>query len=487
MGLGAFAQSGIINQNRVSVTPKKALPGTQENTSRNMTCTNDTLYYSYMKEAIQATPNFGYLPLLTGSASMLSGYSQTYTNSASTTITGVSFWGMVVDLPNPAQTLNVTIGIYNVNATNQPTTSLGTTNITVTGTVDNFYNANFSSPITVTADYAVIIRNTSTTDTLGIILNNAATTTYAENLASVEVTGVWYTATALYIPPAAYEAVLSPIVTYPVATDFTTSPATICQAATVTFTNTTTATGHLLNRMYNWNVFRDYFNYPSATVQDSTYAWDMGDGSALQWSTNAAYTYPASGLDTVTLYTLGGLFTSCLDTKATFLNITPNAVASFTENSTASPLIAFTSTSTDAVTYAWDFGDGSPVDNTANPSHTFSPGTWTVTLTVTSAGGCNTSTSTSVVTVISTGITNATMGVFNVYPNPSNSGLFTLDMFAVTKANIEVYNMIGELVYSTAVASSTTSLDLSRLGAGVYSMKVISNDKNIVKQIVITK
>jgi hypothetical protein len=79
------------------------------------------------------------------------------------------------------------------------------------------------------------------------------------------------------------------------------------------------------------------------------------------------------------------------------------------------------------------------------------------------------------------------MGVFNVYPNPSNSGLFTLDMFAVTKANIEVYNMIGELVYSTAVASSTTSLDLSGLGAGVYSMKVISNDKNIVKQIVITK
>ena len=47
--------------------------------------------------------------------------------------------------------------------------------------------------------------------------------------------------------------------------------------------------------------------------------------------------------------------------------------------------------------------------------------------------------------------------------------------------------MIGELVYSTAVASSTTSLDLSGLGAGVYTMKVISEDNNIVKQIVITK
>ena len=146
-------------------------------------------------------------------------------------------------------------------------------------------------------------------------------------------------------------------------------------------------------------------------------------------------------------------------------------------------MIAFTSTSTGAVTYSWDFGDGSPLDNTANPSHTFPVGTWNVTLTVTSAGGCNTNMTTQVVTIVATGIASAEMNGFNVYPNPS-AGMFTVEMAGA--ATIEVYNMIGELVYSSQI-NATASVDLSGLGAGIYTMKAITADKNIVKQIAITK
>lgn len=482
-GFGAFAQ-GTLQLSTPKPTAKPAISFNKESKSasmRTMTCGNDTTFYSYLKEETQGTSTYW----LYNVDPTITEWSQTFLNTGTLTVHGISFLGGVQDAVNPAQTVTATVVLYNVDALNVPTTPIATQTILLNTTI-GISTAMFASAQTVTGNYAVAIVNTTTTDTIAILTNNATVTTYTETLSHINAPtfGGWFEISALAAPDAP-EAIIAPVLSYPINTDYTMSPSatTMCLGTALTFTNTTTQTAILNNRMYNYGAYNAFWN----TVPDSIYVWDMGDGSPLQWSTNAAYTYPASGLDTVTLYTLGGLFTSCLDTKATFLSITPNAVASFTENSTASPLIAFTSTSTDAVTYAWDFGDGSPVDNTANPSHTFSPGTWTVTLTVTSAGGCNTSTSTSVVTVISTGITNATMGVFNVYPNPSNSGLFTLDMFAVTKANIEVYNMIGELVYSTAVASSTTSLDLSRLGAGVYSMKVISNDKNIVKQIAITK
>lgn len=62
----------------------------------------------------------------------------------------------------------------------------------------------------------------------------------------------------------------------------------------------------------------------------------------------------------------------------------------------------FTSTSTNYPTsYSWNFGDGSPVSTTQNPSHTFNtPGTYNVTLTVTNQWGSTTSNATSI-TVLS--------------------------------------------------------------------------------------
>jgi glucose/arabinose dehydrogenase/regulation of enolase protein 1 (concanavalin A-like superfamily) len=67
----------------------------------------------------------------------------------------------------------------------------------------------------------------------------------------------------------------------------------------------------------------------------------------------------------------------------------PTAVASADQNAGLGPLtVQFSSAgSTDPyglpLTYSWDFGDGSPVDTSANPSHTYATnGTYTATLTV---------------------------------------------------------------------------------------------------------
>jgi chitodextrinase len=74
----------------------------------------------------------------------------------------------------------------------------------------------------------------------------------------------------------------------------------------------------------------------------------------------------------------------------------PSAVASATPTTGPSPLtVTFSSAGSQnpgggALTYSWNFGDGSPVSTAANPSHTYTtatPHTYTATLTVSNASG----------------------------------------------------------------------------------------------------
>lgn len=476
----AFSQGSTIESNGILPVANPHLNVGHQSQNRTAACGPDTLLYSYLKETtIPATPTF-YIDPIIGSRRA---WSQGFEVTSPISISGITFLGNVQDRSNTAQTITAKFYLYSVSATFQPLAILDSATAVIT-TTQALYTAMFSAPYTMTTNYAVAVKNPVTTDTLAIFLNNAAVLpSYGEALAWRRFgSGTWNTAVAYALQD--LEPIIAPVVNYSITTDYTMSPATtpMCLGTALTFTNTTTPTGLAEHRMYNYNTLKAYW----AVSPDSTYAWDMGDASPLQWTKNAAYTYPAAGPYSVTLYTLAGLWTSCVDSKVTPLVVTPNAVASYTYDASASPLVAFTSTSTDAVTYAWDFGDGSPVDNTMNPTHVYAPGTWTVTLTVTSAGGCNTDITTQTITILPTDIANSSIGSVNVYPNPSNTGLFTI-VLASTKANIEVYNMIGELVYSSVVTNSSASIDLSSVGAGVYTMKVNTNDKNLVKQIVITK
>jgi hypothetical protein len=559
-GSVAFAQTAtlpLLKGKLSSVAAKKALPSAAG--ERNMTCTNDTLYYPYLKEVLVSTaaPNFGGFGLMTGSTSFGSGYSQAYLGTGSTTISGVSFWGFVNDAVNPSQSLTVTVGVYNVNASNLPTTPVATTTVTLTGTVDDFYNANFTVPATVTGNYAVVVQNLSTTDTLGIVVNDAQTTTYGEGLAGLQYSGTWYGINTLLGGTAAYEAVISPIVSYPIATNFTTSANPVCLGTPITFTNTTTPSGLIGSRMYNYNKFANYWTLAGA---DSTYVYDMGDLSPLIWSSNTTYTYAASGTYSATLATLTGLWNSCVDTKTTSIvvndyddaTITP--VAGVCSNAAAFNLSAVTTGGT------WS-GTGI----TSASAGTFDPavaGAGSHMITYTTAGPCpDTDNTTIVVTAVDdatitdpgmicdndiafnltaataggtwsgTGITNASMGTFDpavagsgthtityttagtcsgtdnisivvsvcsgiqghdasaavtVYPNPSN-GLVTVNVGRIVKSTVNVYNVVGAEVLVREFNSQSSTLDLSGLDAGVYFIKVTTDNGQVTKQITLTK
>src|SRR3989344_7038801 len=98
--------------------------------------------------------------------------------------------------------------------------------------------------------------------------------------------------------------------------------------------------------------------------------------------------------------------------------------AQFTSNVTGATA-NFTNQSTGGFTYSWNFGDASPANNTASPSHEYTAnGTYTVTLTVT--GPCGTDTYTQVITITEVGIQDADLAnTLSIYPNPNN-GVFTV-------------------------------------------------------------
>jgi N-acetylneuraminic acid mutarotase len=74
-------------------------------------------------------------------------------------------------------------------------------------------------------------------------------------------------------------------------------------------------------------------------------------------------------------------------------------------------------------------------------------------------------------------------GGISVYPNPSN-GQFNLQItnYEVGIKNIEVYNILGEKVYSNpfAIHNSQFTIDLSSQPSGIYLYRVMAEDGNLI-------
>jgi hypothetical protein len=117
--------------------------------------------------------------------------------------------------------------------------------------------------------------------------------------------------------------------------------------------------------------------------------WDFGDGVGTSTEQNPDYTYTLPGDFVVTLVVSN---TAGSDTVTGTVSVyeTPQAAFTFAPSLIyTDTAVQFTDTSTGPVAeWFWDFDDGY-TDSVSNPMHTFlTAGTFTVTLTVTSAMGC---------------------------------------------------------------------------------------------------
>jgi PKD repeat protein len=108
------------------------------------------------------------------------------------------------------------------------------------------------------------------------------------------------------------------------------------------------------------------------------WSWDFGDGSPTNTTQNPTHTYSASGTYNVCLIADNGCsvdtfcntVTVCIPTVASFTSVDNLGTVQFTDASMA-----------EVTAWVWDFGDGSPVDNTQNPQHTYTAnGTYTICL-----------------------------------------------------------------------------------------------------------
>jgi len=194
------------------------------------------------------------------------------------------------------------------------------------------------------------------------------------------------------------------------------------------------------------------------------YHWDFGDGSALDTNVNPVHIYSSSGIYTITLIVSNSCSSDTFQLQVTII-ISQQATANFTANSPpCSSTISLINQSQNSSGYQWNFGDGSPLDTTLNPSHTYGAnGTYTVTLI---AGNiCNSDTFQVQVTI-------------NIPPLPTSN--FTISS-QLCSLNITLTNSslngtsyqwnFGDGSFSTSISPSHTYAS-----AGIYMVTLITSN-----------
>ncbi len=71
-----------------------------------------------------------------------------------------------------------------------------------------------------------------------------------------------------------------------------------------------------------------------------------------------------------------------------------------------------------------------------------------------------------------------------IRPNPATDN-FTVDLKDNSNAQIELYNLVGQVVYSDNVQTQTVHVNVSNLNGGVYMLKVTQNGKVFTSKVII--
>lgn len=129
--------------------------------------------------------------------------------------------------------------------------------------------------------------------------------------------------------------------------------------------------------------------FANNSTNATNYLWDFGDGTTTT-TISPAHTFTGIGSFDVMLVAYNS--NGCTDTtnQTIFIDSIPVAAFTNTIECFGNPT-AFTNQSTgNPTTFSWDFGDGSPLDSSTDPTHTYgASGNYLVSLTVTNALNCS--------------------------------------------------------------------------------------------------
>lgn len=198
------------------------------------------------------------------------------------------------------------------------------------------------------------------------------------------------------------------------------------------------------------------------------------------------YNYGENPLGNVLLYN-GGLYGvtnsgGTLDGGTIFeLDACSSSTTTITTSSTpddgtgdGSAMANVTSNAPTPLTYMW-----TPSGGTTTTATGLAAGTYTIT--VTSANGCSTMDSVTVGSTLGIASLTANSGI-NVYPNPNN-GNFTVALSGTTdKSTVEVYNTLGQQVFTHNLTLGSNILNMNSQPDGVYMYRILSDNGNLVGQ-----
>jgi PKD repeat protein len=247
----------------------------------------------------------------------------------------------------------------------------------------------------------------------------------------------------------------------------------------------------------------NFINFSFGT--DLEYEWNFGDGTTST-EMNPTHTYSEDGLYQVDLTVSND---SCSNTMSMII-ITDWDIWYDTEcNAVFLPVIIPDSnqvfflnfSSTDAITFEWDFGDGT-TSTENSPVHTYdSAGVYTVLLEITTATGCTSSfevtidlhnsgftgDATSSAIQLSTATEEAnTFEQITMYPNPmSDQLMIDLGNNIDKEVAYRLFNTAGQLVKSGQLQGSNT-IDVSNLLDGFYIIQLngdgVEYQEKLIKQ-----
>jgi gliding motility-associated-like protein len=208
--------------------------------------------------------------------------------------------------------------------------------------------------------------------------------------------------------------------------------------------------------------------FTDGSVNANQWFWDFGDGST-DTTRNPLYSYTKPGTYDITLTAYNnGCFQKL--TKPAYITINP-PLADFSYSFACGNKTnyTFTDKSIGAVTYDWDFGDGSPHSFIANPTHNYSAAVTTpfnVTLKVTNGGCSNTKTQQIIV--------NQSIAV-TLAPNPvCNNSLVNIS--ATGPGNI--VNYVFDFGDGTTVAGGNGATSHTYTAPNDYNVVVTTIDAN---------
>lgn len=211
----------------------------------------------------------------------------------------------------------------------------------------------------------------------------------------------------------------------------------------------------------------------SASQYYNTLFWDFGDGTSSNQN-NPTHIFPNAGTFRVTLRTSNTLG---FDTISKLVTVNPLEVNfSMAQDTIQMSDTAFFSDSTvGAVTWIWDFGDGSS-STQQNPSHKYSAqGLYNVKLTVIDGRSCSNTLTKRIVVENRIGLLEWQLSnSWNLFPNPSD-GAFVLSKEQGTwdGYHFQVIDAQGRLMAAWAGQQSAELERSLNLAPGVYQIQVM--------------